>query len=171
MTKNKCCSSTSLNLRHELIDLYYDYINNYQLTKQAEQKVIARDNTIKTLKAELKRKYGFKAGMGLLSNMKLSIPLLIKPEYAYYLKEYGRPKNGIYDAEKMACIIEKYNITQTKPNTKEIEVVTVVETTEEPVPEPTLEQVTELVAEYEKIVEEIYGVNIESCYDDETETS
>ena len=60
MTKNKCCSSTSLNLRHELIDLYYDYINNYQLTKQAEQKVIARDNTIKTLKAALKRKYVLK---------------------------------------------------------------------------------------------------------------
>ena len=168
----KCCTSSNLNLRHELIDLFYDYINNYQITKKAEQKIIARDNTIKTLEYKLNRKMGVGvSSKGLLAKLTLDTIILIKSEYAYYIKEYGKPEDGIYDAEKMACIIEKYNITQTKPNTKEIDVVKVEDTTEEPVPEPTLEQVTELVAEYEKIVEEIYGVNIESCYDDETETS
>ena len=162
----KCCNPTSLNLRSELIDLYYDFITNYQNKVKYEKKVSRLENHLKYLNIQLKKKLGLRNATK-TQNLKIDL-VVIKREYGLYIKEYGKPSDGIWDAQKMACIIDKYKIKTTdKDSSDQIIEKEIIFTDDENTEEPTLEDVTELVAEYEKIVEEIYGVNIESCYDDD----
>ena len=162
----KCCTSNSLNLRHELIDLYYDYITNFQEKVRSSNEVLQLKNHVKNLQEQLNKKNKQKLNAGLEIYVKTVSPAI--PEiYVKYIQDYGVPKKGIWDANKLSCLIEKYNLEMPQKQVENKEKISTIEDTIELVEEPTLEDVTELVAEYEKIVEEIYGVNIESCYDDD----
>ena len=110
----KCCNSTSLNLRNELIDLYYEYITNIQKKETAERASRLHLRTIRDLKNKLNRKLGLTMGTSAFEiSLVMDEPANVNSIYLFlvkqYIKDYGIP-DGDMEADKIACLIEKFKI-------------------------------------------------------------
>ena len=99
------CKSVE-DMHEQIINLFYAYVDNYQRLRLAEDKVPNLEAIISGLNDEiyeLKNPETEPRFIGPTTvTYTMSVPPMIKPEYAAYIETYGHPPDGVFESAKLA---------------------------------------------------------------------
>lgn len=133
-----CGLTVTKDLKNELIYLYYDFITHFERKINIEKEYKTLLKTNENLRKRLNQKLGLTSVAPVEIDVKVTTVAEFNPLYLEYVKIYGFPIGGIFEADKLAALMSD---------------------------KPVVEKAKGIVSTFERSVEEIYDINIESSYD------
>ena len=93
-------------MHEQIINLFYAYIDNFQRMRIAQDQIPNLQTTADNLQAEIDALRAPTQAPRVAARSTvvytMTVPAIIKPEYAEYIATYGHPADGVFESAKLA---------------------------------------------------------------------